>query len=354
MNLDFSKFPQFDDHEAVVFVSDAEIGLRGFIAIHNSNLGPATGGTRYWNYRSEGDALRDVLRLSQAMTYKCALARVPHGGGKGVIIANSHHPRKKQLVAAYAKRINLLNGNFITGEDVGINEDDVRVMLKHTSFIIGKPNVAGDPSPWAALGVFYAMQGALEKVLGSAGVHGRTVAVKGIGKVGFALCGLLYKSGARLVVADIDSSRIRLARREFPGVKVVSPPEIHRQKVDVYAPCALGDEFNKKTIPQLRCGIICGGANNQLASPEDGFRLHSWGILYVPDYLANAGGLINVAAELDKRGYSRRRVVRKVRGIRNTTKKIIQLSRKQNKPTSEIADRLAESIFRFRKRAARR
>lgn len=336
---------EFDNHELVASLVDRKSGLRGFIAIHNTNLGPATGGTRYWRYATENEALRDVLRLSQAMTYKCALARVPHGGGKGVIIANSHHPRRRDLLEAYAKRINLFSGNFSTGEDVGISEDDIKQMLRFSSHINGRPNVAGDLAPWAALGVFYAIQGALESVFGSNDLAGRTVAVKGVGKLGLELSKLLSANGANIVCADINPKRIALARHRVPKIQFVSPEEIHKQKADIYAPCALGDEFNKKTIPQLRAQIICGGANNQLTTREDGIRLHSWGILYVPDYLANAGGLINVVAELDKNGYSRRRVHRKVKGIKATTKKIIALSEKQNKPTSEVADRLAEEIF---------
>src|SRR3989344_2198799 len=193
-----SSLPEFDNHELVAFFEDKKTGLKSFVAVHNTNLGPATGGTRYWNYRSEREALRDALRLSQAMTYKCALARVPHGGGKGVIMANSHHPRKRRFLTAYAKRINLFNGSFTTGEDVGINVDDIKLMLRHSPFVNGKPNIAGDLSPWAALGVFSAMQGALESMYGSADFEGRTVAIKGIGKLGAELCVLLHKQGARI------------------------------------------------------------------------------------------------------------------------------------------------------------
>ncbi|MEK7193678.1 MAG: Glu/Leu/Phe/Val dehydrogenase dimerization domain-containing protein [Patescibacteria group bacterium] len=340
-----TEFREFDDHELLTCFSDKKSGLRGFIAIHNTNLGPATGGTRYWHYRSERDALHDVLRLSKAMTYKCALARVPHGGGKGVIMANSNHHSKKEFLEAYAKRINLLNGSFYTGEDVGLTKEYVETLARHSRFIIGRERFAGNPSPWAAKGVFYAMEAALEAVFGSPEIQGHTFAIRGVGKVGEMLCNLLYDRGGEITIADINSDRIKSVKRKFPRVSVVSPAEIHKQRVDVYAPCALGDEFNKKTIPQLRSQIICGGANNQLSSSEDGNRLHSWGILYIPDYLANAGGLINVVAEIDSGGYSRRKVERKVKGIKNMAKKIIELSVKKNQPTSEVADRLAEEIF---------
>ena len=338
-------FEEFDNHELVASLVDRKSGLRGFIAIHNTNLGPAAGGTRYWHYRSEQDALRDALRLSKAMTYKCALARVPHGGGKGVIIANSNHHTRKDFLVAYAKRVNLLNGSFYTGEDVGLTKEYVETLTRNSRFIIGRERLAGNPSPWAAKGVFYAMQAALEAVFGSQEVEGHTFAISGVGKVGEMLCDLIYRQGGEVVVADINADRIKSVKRKFPRIAVVSPSEIHKQRVDVYAPCALGNEFNKKTIPHVRAQIICGGANNQLASPEDGNRLHSWGILYVPDYLANAGGLINVVAEIDSGGYSRKKVERKVKGIKNTAKKIIELSAKKNKPTSEVADRLAEEIF---------
>ncbi len=343
--LDIANLPEFDNHEAVVYAVDEKVGLRSFIAIHNTNLGPATGGTRYWNYISEEEALRDALRLSQAMTYKCALSRVPYGGGKGVIIGNSHNPRKRHLFAAYAQRVNILNGSFYTGEDVGLTADNLRVLEKESKFVIGRERIAGNPSPWAARGVYYAILAALQAVFGDSEISGRMFSIKGVGKVGSVLCGLLYERGGKVHVADIAPEKVKSIKRKYPRVEVVKSSEIHKQKVDVYAPCALGGEFNKKTIPQLRSQIICGGANNQLASQEDGERLHSWDILYVPDYLANAGGLINVVAELDKRGYSRRRVEKKVRGIRTTAKKIIELSVKQRKPTSYVADRLAEEYF---------
>lgn len=347
---DFTQLPEFDNHELVVFATDKKSGLKSFIAIHNTNLGPATGGTRYWNYRSEQEALRDVLRLSRAMTYKCALSGIRYGGGKGVIMANSYNPKKKQFLTAYARRVNLLKGSFYTGEDVGLTTEHVNVLARKSRFIIGRASLAGNPSPWAALGVFYAMRVALEAVFGSPEISGRKFAIKGFGKVGSILSRLIYERGGKVTVADINSKRAKLAKKRFPKIRIVKPGEIHRQRVDVYAPCALGDDFNQKTIPQLRCHIICGGANNQLSTPEDGVRLQKAGILYVPDYLANAGGLINVVAELDRRGYSRRRVKGKVKSIEKMTKKIIELSRRQNKPTSEVADRMAESIF-LRRRA---
>ena len=352
MNNNFAKFPEFDNHEFILSASDQNSGLRCFIALHRTNLGSALGATRFWHYASEEDALRDTLRLSRTMTYKCALARIPYGGGKGVIMADEKFSKNGNLLKRYAQLVDGLKGRFYTGEDVGLNGKDVRKMASVTRYVVGKlPKRSDDPPYWTALGVFYAMQAALAMRFGDADMRGRKVAVKGLGKVGTALCRVLHQQGAKLIGADVNFHKVRRARARFPEIQIVSPEEIHRRKVDIFAPCALGNDFDKKTIPQLRCKVICGGANNQLATAEDGARLYSWGILYVPDYLANAGGLINVSAELNRGGYRRPWVERKVKRIKETTKQVLVLSRKTNKPTSEVADRLAESFF---KKAARR
>jgi len=348
--MDFTKFPEFDNHELVVFAFDETSGLRSFIAIHNTVLGPAVGGTRYWHYGSEKEALRDALRLSKAMTYKCAIVGLRYGGGKGVIIANTYNPKKKKFLIAYAKKVNFLSGHFYTGEDVGLTTEHVNILAKNSRYIIGREHLAGNPSPWAALGVFYAIRAALEEVYGSAEMNGRKFAIKGIGKVGGTLLRLLYERGGKIVVADIDHRKTKMAKQHFPKIRVVSPNEIHRERVDVFAPCALGGDLNEETVPQLRCHIVCGGANNQLAAAEDGVRLQRAGILYVPDYVANAGGLINVVAELDPKGYSRKRVRNRVERIQKIAKKIIELSRKTKKPANEVADELAERVFKSRMR----
>lgn len=345
MELDFRRFPEFDGHELVLTETDEKSGLKAFIAIHNTNLGPAVGGTRYWNYGSEEEALRDALRLSRAMTYKCALAGVPYGGGKGVILAHPQKPKSKELIRAYARCIDKLQGRFYTGEDVGIDQDDVRTMIEVTPFIIGKPGVGGDPSPWAALGVFYAIRAALESVFGSEDISGRSFAVKGLGKCGLELARLLSEQGGEILGADISEGKIQKAKELLPKIKIVSPEEIHGQKVDVFTPCALSGDLNQKTIPELRCKIVCGTANNQLTGSEDGSRLHEAAILYIPDYLANAGGLVNVVAELAPEGYNKSWVEMKTEDIETTTKKIIELSRKEMRPTSQIADRIAQEIF---------
>ena len=346
--MDISKFPEFDNHELVSFFHDKPTGLKGFIAIHSTNLGPAAGGTRYWSYPSEEEALQDVLNLSRAMTYKCAVAKVPYGGAKAVIIADPKKAKTRNFLAAYAQVVNLFKGNLITGEDVGIDERDIEILTKYSKFIVGRKTKAGDLSPWAALGVFSAMQAALSLVFGENHLERKTFAVKGLGKVGGELVRLIYENGGRVIGADVDSEKVALARKRFPGIKIVKPEEIHKQKCDVFAPCALGCEINSLTIKEFNCPIVCGAANNQLCEPEDGLLIHRRGILYVPDYLANAGGLINVVGELRRGGYDRKWVETKCLGIRKTTLDILKLSRKKNQPTSAIADRIAEKIFKKR------
>jgi len=336
---------EFDNHEFVSFFYDKKIGLCGFIAIHNTNLGPAAGGTRYFAYKSETEALDDALRLSRAMTYKCALAGVPYGGGKAVIVASKSGQKSKEFLKAYAKKVNLLKGNFYTGEDVGMTQRDINILAKSSPYIIGEK--AGDLGPWTALGMFYALKAGLKTVFGTDIVEGRTFAVKGLGKIGLEFSKLIYKNGGQIIVADINLGSVKNAKKKFPKINIVSSSEIHRQKVDVYSPCAMGGEFNKKNIRELKCKIICGGANNQLASGEDGKTIYQKGILYIPDYLANSGGLINIVGELDKGGYSQHRVEKKIKEIQKTAEKIINLSNKKNEPTNFIADRLAEQIFKI-------
>ena len=343
--IEIENMSDYDNHEMVSFFYDDKTGLKGFISIHNTNLGSATGGTRYAEYPNERAALSDALRLSKAMTYKCALAGLLYGGGKAVIMKDAKHPKTKEFLYTYAEKVNLLNGNFSTGEDVGISEKDAGILAQKSKFIIGSPEKAGDPSPWASLGVFYAIRAALKNVFGNEEIKGKTFAVKGLGKVGLELCRLLYEQGAEIVAADISEQAIKTAKKKFPKIKIVSSQNIHKEKVDVYSPCAMGNEFNAKKIGELKCRIVCGGANNQLVSVKDGEGLYKRNILYIPDYLANGGGVINVVAELDKGGYNRGRVLEKVKNIQNTAAKIIEMSQKLKKPTNYVADELAKSII---------
>lgn len=344
-DLSIQKLPEFDNHEMVSFIYDAHTGLNGFIAIHNTNLGPATGGTRYWEYDSERDALRDVLKLSRAMTYKCALAEVAYGGGKGVIMKSPRRLKSSALLCAYARKVNLFRGTFYTGEDVGMTEEDVESLARHSRFINGIPGIAGDPAPWAALSVFYAIEAGLKAIFGTPSMGRKTFAIKGLGKVGGELARLILERGGEVYGADISRVAIQRIMRRSPEIKIVKPSEIHRIKATVFAPCALGGDFNGRTIPQLKCDIVCGGANNQLVSDRDGERLHARGVLYVPDYVANAGGLINVCEEWNEKGYHSDEVRRKVKQVGKTVARIIDLAQKEGGPTSVIADRLAERIF---------
>lgn len=345
MTNNIAEMPEFDNHEFVASIADESVGLKGFIAIHNTHFGPANGGTRYWHYASETEALRDALRLSRAMTYKCALAGVPYGGGKGVLMANGNSLKDEKFLKAYAQRVNLLKGTFYTGEDVGMDQETVNRLAKYSPYITCRKKGGGDPAPWAALGVFTALLTALKEVFGSEDLRNRTVAIQGLGKVGFGLAQLVHGKGGKIIAADIKDGVAQAALKKLKGIKIVSAKEIHRQKVDVYSPNTLGGEVSERTINEFRCAIICGGANNQLSSDYYGAVLQRLGILYVPDYVANAGGLINVAGELDKRGYSRERVREKVFAIRGTVERIIALSKEKKKPTNEVADDLARKIF---------
>lgn len=333
------------DHETVLFFQDKKVGLKGFISIHNTKLGPAIGGTRYMNYASEKEALEEALRLSKAMTYKCALAGVPYGGGKAVIMADPQNPKTKEYLQAYAKKVNFLSGNFFTGEDVGMNQNDIEILAEASPFIKGRVSVGGSPSEFAAFGVFCAIEAGLEDLFGNSSVKGKRIAIKGLGQLGMELCRLLYLDGAIITATDKNSERIAMVKEKFPNITIVSPDSIHKIPVDVYAPCALGGEFTEKNVTELQCRLVCGGANNQLSNEAIGLELYRRNIIYIPDYLANSGGLINVVAECDKEGYSREHVQLKVKNIKKMAATIISLSRLQKKPTNFIADEMAQSVF---------
>ena len=344
-SLEIEKLPEFDNHKFVTFLSDKKSGLRAFVAVHNDNLGPATGGTRMWVYPSETDALRDALALSRAMTYKCALAGVPYGGSKGVIIGDPHRDKTPQLLIAYAEAFNSLNG-VTTGTDVGLTDEDVTLMRQHSKFILGAPN--GDKlstSAMATLGVFSGIEGCLESLYDSADMTGKKFAIKGLGKTGMELLKLLYERGAHVIAAEIDKEKIEYAKEHYPRLILVSPAVIHKQKVDGYCPCALRGDLNPKSVKELNCQFIIGTENNQLTAGEIGDWLHKSGILYIPDYVANAGGLIAVVDELEKSGYSKERVLKRVKGIKETVKKIILDAKNEHQATNRIADRLAKEIF---------
>lgn len=340
------KSGEFDEHKRVVKITDADSGLYGYIAIHNDNLGSAVGGTRMVPYETPEDALDDVLRLSRAMSYKCALVGVPHGGGKGVLIGDPSKDKTDALLRAYAKAISKLNGIFYTGEDVGMAEADVHLMLNEAPFFIGKPGQAGDPSPFAALSTFYSIQTIAEIVFGSADLHNRTVAIKGVGKVGSELVRLLAEQDAKLVIADVNRDAVRRVISKFPSVQVVRPEEIHKQVVDIYSPCALGHEFTPQTMLQIKAKIICGAANNQLADQSVGDWFFAQNIHYVPDYIANSGGLIDVVDELEPGGFNSARVIQRIEKVKDTVRGVFKMAQVSNQPPNRVADLLAEDLFK--------
>lgn len=309
----------FDKHVKIVRFENLDVGLIGYIAIFNDTFGIAVGGTRIYPYSTEDDALTDALRLSKAMGYKCAVSNIPKDGGKAVIIGDPQTIKTSNFLKSYAEVINVFAGKFYTGEDVGMSEADVQYMLKYSPYFIGKSDQAGDPSEFASLSIFFVMEEAVKKILNKKSLKGLTVGIKGLGKVGFGLLKLLHKEGAHIIGADIDVKIVERVKREYPKVKLVSSEEIISESMDVYAPCALGNEFTKDNVSKIaHAKIICGGANNQLASPEVAIYLMKYGIFFVPDYLANAGGLINVADELEKGGYNKHRVVSRIKNLKST------------------------------------
>jgi leucine dehydrogenase len=327
------------DHEQLLFCHEPTSGYRGLIAIHNTTLGPALGGTRYWHYRSEGDAMVDALRLARGMTYKAAVAGLSLGGGKSVIMANGACPDREALFRAHGRFIEALKGRYITAEDVGTSPADMDYIHLETEHVVGLQGRSGDPSPVTAYGVYQGMKACAKERFGSDSLAAKTVAVQGCGHVGYYLCGYLHAEGARLVVTDIDAEKVKRAVEEFRA-KAVGLDEIYAVQAEVFAPCALGAVINDTTIPQLQVAIVAGGANNQLAEERHGDLLEERGILYAPDYVLNAGGLINVNSELE--GWSAERAKRKAGEIYDTLLRLFQLAKDEGLPTYRAADRLAE------------
>jgi len=328
-------------HEQVVFVQDKNVGLKAIIGIHNTTLGPGLGGCRMWPYADESEALRDVLRLSRGMTYKAAVAGLKLGGGKAVIIGDSRREKTPELLAAFGKAVERLGGRYITAEDVGMTVKDIDLIRTQTRFAVGGSNEggSGDPSIMTAFGVFQGMKAALKFAGLGEELNDVRVAVQGLGNVGYHLCSYLSAAGAKLMVTDIYPAQIERVVQEF-GATPVAPDEIYGLTCEVFAPCALGAILNTRTIPQLRCKVIAGAANNQLEKESDGFELLKRGIVCAPDYAINGGGLINVADELD--GYNKERVLAKVTKIYDTIDSILTWSDREGIPPHVAADRLAE------------
>ncbi|MEV5411399.1 Glu/Leu/Phe/Val dehydrogenase [Thermopolyspora sp. NPDC052614] len=331
-------------HEQVVFCSDERSGLYAIIAIHDTALGPSLGGTRFYPYAGEQEALADVLNLSRAMAYKNAMAGLDHGGGKAVIIGNPATDKSEALLRAYGRFVQSLGGRYITACDVGTYSEDMDVVARECSYVTGRTLAhggAGDSSILTAYGVFQGMRAAAQRAYGSPSLRGRRVGIEGVGKVGAKLAGHLLDDGAQVVVCDVDERAIATLRDRHPEIDVVSGTrELITSDIDVYAPCALGGALDDESVTQLRAKIVCGGANNQLAHPGVDKRLEERGILYAPDYVVNSGGVIQVADEIE--GFNMERARARAARIFDTTLKIFAIADEEGVPPAAAADRLAE------------
>ncbi|MDP2561884.1 Glu/Leu/Phe/Val dehydrogenase [Psychrobium sp. 1_MG-2023] len=341
----FFELADFDNHEQVTFFTDEQTGLKSIVAIHDTTLGPAVGGCRMWNYASDDEAITDVLRLSRGMTYKNAVAGLAMGGGKSVIIGDARRDKTPALFRSFGRAIHSLGGRYYSAEDVGINTQDIMYAHEETPYMAGLEGKSGDPSPFTALGTFLGIKAAVKHQLGKDSLQGIRVAIQGLGHVGYHLCKHLHQAGATLIVTDLNQQALAKVAEEFNAV-IVDLDAIYHQDVDVYAPCALGATVNDQTITQLKASIIAGCANNQLALPRHGDVLRDKGILYAPDYVINAGGIINVSFEND---YCAKKSTEKVEQIYTTLLNIFKQADSQNVQTATVADQLARSIIDAKK-----
>jgi len=331
-------------HEEVIFFSDPSCNLKAIVAIHNTTLGPALGGTRMWPYKNEDEAVEDVLRLSRGMTYKASVAGLNLGGGKAVIIGDPTQDKSEALFRSYGRFLESLNGRYITAEDVNITVEDIEHIFIETNHVAGIDKAhggSGNPSPFTALGVFKGVEASCLKVYGDRSVKGKVVALQGAGSVGRNLGRLLAEGGAKVIFTDINPKNIELFKECVPGAELVGVEEIYDVNCDIYSPCALGATVNDETIDRLKCKIVAGAANNQLAEERHGDILREKGMLYAPDYLINAGGLMNVSLEFE--GWSEAKANRMVDTIFGTTLEIFKISDEQNIPVYKACDILAES-----------
>ncbi|SEU00695.1 Glu/Leu/Phe/Val dehydrogenase [Paenibacillus sp. NFR01] len=331
-----------EDYEQLLFCQDKASGLKAIIAIHDTTLGPALGGTRMWTYASEEEAIVDALRLARGMTYKNAVSGLNLGGGKTVIIGDPRKDKNEAMFRAFGRFVEGLNGRYITAEDVGTTEADMDIIHQETDHVTGISATygsSGNPSPATAFGVYQGMKAAAKAAFGTDSLEGKTIAVQGVGNVSFTLCKYLHEEGAKLIVTDIHKPAVQRAIEAY-GAQAVDPDEIIGVKCDIYAPCALGATINDESLPRLKAKVIAGAANNQLKEACHGAALHEMGIVYAPDYVINAGGVINVADELN--GYNKDRAFKQIAKIYDSITRVIEISRTNNIPTSAAADRLAE------------
>jgi leucine dehydrogenase len=335
------------DHEKVLIGHDTASGYHGIIAIHSTALGPAVGGTRFWHYASEEEALTDALRLSHGMTYKNALAGLPLGGGKSIILANNVTTNREEILRTHGRFVNTLNGRYITAEDVGTSPEDMEIVRSETPYVAGLLGRSGDPSPFTARGVFRAIQASSKFLRDTDDLAGVTVAIQGCGHVGYNLAKLLHEAGAKLIVSDVNEKNKLRVVEDF-GAEMVGPEEIFSVEADVFAPCALGGVINDQTIPELKVRIVAGAANNQLLEARHGEMLRERNILYAPDYVANAGGVLNGSTEL--LGWKQEDAQRKINEIYDTVLRIYESAKTQGLTTNKAADQLAEERLHRAKR----
>jgi leucine dehydrogenase len=340
-------FEDFDAHEDLHFVWNEECGLKAIIAVHSTHLGPAAGGCRYWRYDDPTDAVKDALRLSRGMSYKNAMAGLPLGGGKAVIIADDNHPKTPEMLHVFGKAVDHLCGRYVTAEDVGMSVADMIEIRRQTPFVAGLPveddEVGGDPGPHTSLGVYLGIKAAVRRALGKDSLNGLQIALQGAGSVATGVALHAAKEGARLSIADVHQDKARKLA-DATGGKVVSTDEILGLEADVLSPCALGGIFDEQSIAALRVPVVAGGANNQLATPEDGPRLKARGILYAPDYVINAGGIINVCTEYLRDGDAS--LVRKrIEGIPDRLEQIWAESAESGRDPASVADAMAQRLI---------
>ncbi len=340
--MEIFKYMETYDYEQLVICQDKQSGLKAIICIHDTTLGPALGGTRMWTYETEEAAIEDALRLAKGMTYKNSAAGLNLGGGKTVIIGDPRTDKNEEMFRAFGRYIQGLNGRYITAEDVGTTVADMDLIRQETEFVTGVSPAfgsSGNPSPVTAYGVYRGMKAAAKEAFGTDSLEGKVVAVQGVGNVAYNLCKHLHEEGAQLIVTDIHKEAVQRAVDDF-GAKAVDPDDIYSVECDIYAPCALGATVNDETISQLKAKVIAGAANNQLKDTKHGDAIHEMGIAYAPDYVINAGGVINVADELY--GYNHNRAMKKVETIYDNIARVFEISKRDAIPTYMAADRLAE------------
>ena len=339
--------PDFDAHEELHFIDDEKCGLKAIIAVHSTNLGPAAGGARFWHYAKDAEALTDALRLSRGMSYKNAMAGLPLGGGKSVILANQDRTKTPDLLHAFGKAVDHLGGRYVTAEDVGINVADMIEVARSTKFVAGLPNsagdVGGDPGPHTSLGVFLGIKAAVKRALGKDTLDGLHIAMQGAGSVATGVALHACAEGAKLTIADVDQAKAQKLADATNG-KEVSPDQILGLEADVVSPNALGAILTEQSIAALKTPIVAGGANNQLATPEDGQRVHQRGILYAPDYVINAGGIINVCTEYLGDGDASL-VRRRIEGIPVRLEQIWAESAETGRDPAAVADAMAQRLI---------